>query len=252
MNSLLATLKVDLRRAFLSKSFVFGFVGMLFALYLNTYEIDIPDADYLFQNIYKYGFYILFFLFGSMPYATSYLSDCNNGYIKPIAIRIRLNSYSISKCISTFAAGASAIALGSILFLCWLLILYPLESDYNATYDGYEILLSNRSYFQYFVLRILLTSLAGGAFSVMALCVSSYIRNPFVVLASPVIVYYSLNTIVTMLKLPAWMDITTVFYYTVFNSLTYSAIYSCAYFIVFAVIFGVVFCKNVRKRFENE
>ncbi len=235
MKRLLACLRLDLRRAVFSLRFLAAVLGFALLLDLNLPREPWPaEAPYLFSLTYKYGFYIFFFLCAVIPYAGSYLADMQDGYLKCLVRRVPLWAYSLSKCLTVLLSGALANLLGTGLFIADLYLRFPAHSAAGISYSGWDTLLSQGAVAGYFLTKALLTALLGGTFATLALLLSTIIKNSFVVLAAPLLLYYFLNELTLLLPLPVWSCPTMQLYVPAFpahvGSLAYFAAVQLAVF----------------------
>ena len=219
--------QADLHRAIASPRFCIAVIGYAVLLCINLPTNPWPeDAVYLFSLSYKYGFYIFFFLCAAIPYATSYLSDIDNNYLQSILKRVSIKTYSVSKCLSVMLSGMLAITLATLIFLLFLGIRYPTQEAFPQSYSGWDRLISDGNLFFYYAVKTGMTAMIGGSFAVIALTISTIIRNSFVVLAIPTLLYYALNEIAIIAEFPIACNIGAFLYVPVFeNSFDLSLLY---------------------------
>ena len=253
MKSLARCLLVDLKRSIVSTRFLVSVAGFSILLCLNL-PIDAwpEEAPYLFSLSYKYGFYIFFFLAAAIPYAQSYLADIDGGYIKSVVQRVPLTAYSFSRCIAVMLSGGFAIVLSTLVFLLFLYLQYPASSDVAISYSGWDALISQGRTAGYYMLKTFFTAMLGGNFALFALNLSTVIKNSFVVLASPVLLYYCANELATLLKIPAWCNILGLLYYPPFpEHLLDSVLYYTAMLCILFVISSWVFYLQMRRLHQH-
>lgn len=236
-------LSVDLRRSVLSGRFLAATIGFSILLCANLPLEPWPqEATYLFSISYKYGFYIFFFLCAAIPYARSYLADIDADYILNIVRRTSLLTYSLSKCIAVMVSGGLSVIVATGIFLAYLFIRFPAVSDVTISYSGWDVLISQYSALHYIAVKTLLTAVTGGNFAVVALVISTVIKNSFVVLAMPVLIYYLINELVMLFEIPMWCNMIGFLYYPVFPghylaSLLYFIALNMIVFLVAASLF---------------
>ncbi len=213
MKSLGKTLRIDLFRAFFAPRFWIAVLCYALFLYINLPKNTWPaNVLYLFRLSCSYGFYIFFLLCAAIPYATSFLADTEHHYLPLILRNIPAPIYSLSRCLSVAASGMLAVLLSLGIFLGWLCLRFPFQTSDYISYSGWAYLIEAGKPVQYLLINIWMTALMGGAFACIALAVSAHIHNSFVVLAVPVLLYYVLGELATLLKLPYWLDVSTLLY----------------------------------------
>lgn len=213
MRGLLRCLRVDLRRAVCSLRFLVAVAGFAVLLDLNLPPDPWPrEAPYLFSLTYKYGFYCFFLVCAAIPHAGSWLADLEGGYVKCLVRRVPLGICSLSRCFAVLLSGALAVSAGTALFVGDLYLRFPASAGVSVSYSGWDALLGQGSVWQYILTKALLTALLGGNFAVLALLLSTVVRNSFVVLAAPLLLFYFCNELSTLLPLPAWCFPTQMLY----------------------------------------
>lgn len=245
--------QMDLRRAILSFRFLSAVSGYGLLLCLNLPIDPWPEeSTYLFMVSYKYGFYIFYFLCAAIPFATSFLSDVDQHFLLPVVRRIPLVTYSASKCLVTAISGALAVICASLLFLLFLLVKYPLYPDNTYSYSGWDLLIPEHGFLWYFIVKVTITAILGGSMAVVALVISAKIRNSFVTLAAPVLIYYVWKEIAIAFQLPIWMDIGTWTYFPMFSD-NYVLSYLCVLVFGFTLsaISYLLFYTHMRRLQKN-
>ena len=192
-------------------------MGFAVLLDLNLPPDPWPEeAPYIFSLTYKYGFYSFFLLCAAIPYAGSFLADLEGGYVKCLVRRVPLWVYSLSRCLAVLLSGVLAVLIGTGLFVGDLYLRFPAHSGTAISYNGWDALLGQGRDVPYYLTKALLTALLGGNFAVLALVLSTAIRNSFVVLAAPLLLFYFCNELSVLLPLPAWCFPTQMLYVSAF------------------------------------
>ncbi len=254
MRIFLKLLGMDFRRAIFSKKFLFAVLGYAVLLCLNLPPTSgIENVTYLFALSYNYGFYIFFFLCAAIPYATSFLSDIEDSYLPLLLRRVPRSAFCIARCISVIVSGTLAVAAASVLYLLFLRVQFPwINKDFLSDYSGWEFIINYYGIGVYFPLRILITSLYGGVYALFALLLSTKIKNSFVVLSFPTLLFYFLSESVLALHVPPRLDFTILPYVPAFGtSLWPSLLYylGCILLVALAAYGG--FYHQVRRLQEN-
>lgn len=204
---------IELKRAFSRLSFKIAIsIGIVFCI-LSIVKIPMYGGDIL-DNYIK-GFvgtpfeHFIFFkanpisnlliiimpIISTLGYSDSYIEDFKSGMIKGIYTRQNKRRYLLSKYFANFIAGGAAFALPLVLNYVTLILIYPSVQP-NMVFGGTSImpsgLLSNLFYGHanlYIIMWIAVYFLYSGAFASIALCFSTFIKNKFVVIFIPFILY---------------------------------------------------------------
>ena len=172
---------------------------------------------YLFRLSCSYGFYVFFFLCAAIPYAASFLADTENHYLQLLLKQMPPAAYSLSRCLAVAVSGFLAVSAAMGLFLLFLWLQYPFQTSDAISYSGWASLIEDGNPILYLLINVWLTGATGGVFAVLALALSTKVKNSFVVLTFPVLLYYLVSVLATTLKLPLWMDISVMLYVPVDN-----------------------------------
>ena len=120
MKGFLGCLRMDLRRAFLSRSFLISTLGMA-AIYFYIVFNEISHGTsvvsvYYFNILMKASdFSLLALLICAVPYAASFCEDWNNQFIRPSCIRSSADHYCASKVLVCALSGGSTVVLVHII-----------------------------------------------------------------------------------------------------------------------------------------
>lgn len=243
---------MDLRRAVCTSKFVIAVIGYTILLVLNVpADVWPEDFFYAFSFAYKSGFYMFFPLCASIPYAAGFLADYNNGYIKHIFCRTDLKRYSVSRCIAVAISGFLAVTLATVLFVIYLRIHFSVLSETPVSYSGWDTLISDGKGIKYIFFKTLITASCGSTFAVIALALSTKIKNTFFVLAFPTLLYYAWNEITYIISVPLEFDLVSLFNVPIFNSYNDSILYFLSLMCIISILAGNRFYINVRRLKEN-
>jgi hypothetical protein len=250
--NIISVLLVDLQRSLFSVRFFVAVFGYAFLLCLNIPSNIWPNDFYaVFAYAYKPGFYMFFPLCATIPYATSYLTDCSNGYIKNIIHRIDTKKYSISRCIVVALSGFLAIILATVIFIVYIALRFSYVADNGVDYSGWDELISNGHGIEYILIKMLMTAICGSTFSIIALTVSLKIKNTFFILAFPTILYYAWNEITFIASVPLAFDLVSLLNVPLFSSYKFSISYYLIFMILLIVITIKCFENGIRRLTEN-
>lgn len=269
MKTFFGGIRADFRRAFITPVFIIAVLGTTIALflgcaseleYLDGLQVDVLT---LFGLTQAFGFSQMLPVFCALPFATCFCSDWNSQYIKACCFRSSKGKYAASKVVSCALAGGVAVALGEGLYL-WILSffmkVYDPVIERNFTIAVFNDLVAGGSnVMQYFIYRILIQAAFFAVFAVFALWISTYMPNVFVVLATPVVLYFILYTVdTTILSITA--D-NSLYRYISFNTLfnanlnmgndIKSFLYPIGVCLVLVILFGILTVQNIGRRIQH-
>ncbi len=153
----------------------------------------------LFDQLSNYR-YILLWIFpiiATLPYGLSYYSDIKSGYIKQIATRTSMKTYTRAKYVATFISGGTVVVLPLILNFMLNATIIPLNKPFRlGNLVVGKWFLTDVFYdhpLLYTLLKFMLVFIVAGLLSTVALLVSKYIYNMFSVFVTPFVVAFLLE-----------------------------------------------------------
>lgn len=250
-------LRMELRRAVQSGLFPAGYLAMLVTLLMNIYLYSTTDSNVSVAYFLEYSFIgslsMLYYVWGVLPHGLSYCTDKRSGFLRQIAVRCPVKSYCAAKCWAAFLSSALSTAMAVSTFLLILSFFRPLDNDIYLYDHGYRTWFPGHPVF-YFLIAAVILALASGLFSVLALWISSYIQNPFAVLASPLLLYYTQGIVLKKLGLgDLWfLNFASMFHFMPgFSSPAANFFYACGYLSALAAFLGILFTRRVEKERQN-
>lgn len=209
-------LKVDLKRAFFSKTnLITILIGLLVILlgmfmepirsafnlyYSNASDINNSQKMHLIKNslnkatLWNFGnyYYIMLMpLLSSIPFASAYLEDKKTGFNKFQIIRTNYKKYILSKLITTFISGFSVILIISIIYFLGINLIDSGNEFRSIFYDNTFLGDLGRLNFNLFlVIYTIITSFMGGVYAVFGLAISTFVNSILIGIVSPFILYY--------------------------------------------------------------
>lgn len=213
------TLKYDLFRCMKKKSYIIK-------IFLISIICLISQVDFLrelFQGkslsgydvvgIYNFilhydRFKLLIIITISSIYVQSYCEDLHSGVIRYVLIRGRKATYVVSKCITIVISGIIAYVTAILLYVLMLMVKIPLAETKEAFFG-------EANFFSFAgpfpkknpIMWLSVTSLLFimSILSITALCfyLSFYIRDAFIVICLPAVVYFCLTSLTSFL--PAFL-----------------------------------------------
>lgn len=198
----------EFQRAFINKrfwivlllaavSFTYGFSQVL-EIYQKDSPIGMLTLWQLILSDGSYGFFAA--LMAGLPFADSLLTDRSHRFIDQILLRVRYRQYMTAKVLAVMCSGMVAVA-GPVLILlvvCCLsfkpdpnftaLTLWGINDTVNLNIiePGTGVVLSEPGFILF---GLLMPALFGAVYALLGLGTSFVVRNPFVVLGAPFIVY---------------------------------------------------------------
>lgn len=254
--NLIKNIKIDLQRAFCSGLFFVGVVCSVGIFYLNISWDNMNGATviYLVSGL-AFGSYVqMIFVCGAIPYATSYLSDLENGYIRFLVIRGDLSSYLRSKVIITALSGFVTVWIGKMLFALSLRLVFPTVDKYTSMSDvGVDILYAVNPW-AYIAADAVLYAIAAAGFAVMALFISSLIRNVFVTVMSPLVLFFMITSLQQIFNLPQGIELNGLLmgYIAVYeDSWQFTLLHILLVWIIVIFLVGKLFIWHAERRFHH-
>ena len=242
----------ELKRSICSRKYIVSSICYALLLCLGV-DTNYPGGViYQFTNIYTTGFYMLFFLCATIPFADSYLSDRQSVFFPQIIVRTSRSSYLRTKIIVTVISGVSSIILSSLLLICYLFLRYPMINT-PLDYTGYGVLINSNHIFAYFFVRVTITCAIGSIFSTAALMMSPLIKNIYAINVLPLLFYYLYNEMINLGLIPDFLNITRMLYstYSSFGGLWINYCYAILFSCVLIMLLGRAFMHIAGRQIEN-
>lgn len=239
-NRFLNSLRVDLRRAVVSKRFlicVLCEILILLLIVVGHMQEEGASVAYMFAWFPLESLYMAFFVLPAIPYAHGYMLDLRSRFLIQAEMRTGRRTYAASKACAAVLSGALSMMASKLFLLLILMCFFPISSKYIIYLNGYELWAINGQPALYFLSQFLLAALMGGLVAAFALWVSTWMQNPFVIVAAPLIGYYAQDTIYYFLKLYAfpYLNLGSILFFSPgFSSLSSCLLYSC--FVLFMLI----------------
>lgn len=197
----------ELRESF-NRMFLLAIAGILVCLVLDNvnfipliWKNNIPEINVLFYlraSLSKgfYGFFVIP-LMAALPYSLGYYRDVRAGITGTVISKTGLTIYCRGKMLAAFLSGFLSCVCGIGIFTAFVSCFRPLGVREQAVeyedwpFGGYYI---SERYVTYLLIRLLLFGIWCGIWSLVALCISAYVRNASVVLASVTVFLFCWNT----------------------------------------------------------
>ena len=160
-------------------------LGFLPGVYTEKYHA----SGLIVNALYKSGLTPVAFIAAAFAYSTSYIGDIANGALRYQLARCGRTRFALSRFWANAICGALGVAFGEMAFFLILRTLYPIQDiPYRVagTYNAMTMLSYTQPELYYFV--IILVQIPGYmVMASVALAVSTFARNMYVTLASPII-----------------------------------------------------------------
>lgn len=201
-------LKFEFSRAFKSKGFWISLaIGIVFCItqqvdYNLTYNnvaghVSAIQAfvGYDMFRVFNSIFVTLFPIVAVVPYAASYYSDLNSGYIKNICSNLSRKQYYVAKCVTVFISAALVIIVPLIINIMIAMTQYPMivpEKFFfmGVSMDSYVFSYTfNTNPGLYILIYVLIDGFFAGLFALISVCVTEFTESVFIALTCPFAIY---------------------------------------------------------------
>ncbi len=253
-----------MKRIFLSKGFWGACIGIAAMNLLAVYQEITAIGDgqtsvlYLYEISNYVNFWVLYLLFAAIPGATLFCADWENRFFRLSIVRCSKRVYGVVSACACFVSALLAVILGEWLFVLSLRVKYPFFLEENTMSFGFDNaafagFIGETNVLGYFMFGILIKAFCAAFSSVFALWLSTKITNIFVALTSPVILYFLLENLGVILKLPSCLQISTVArgHLLIADSFWQTLLYPIFLFTALGLVFGILFTRSARRRVEN-
>lgn len=234
----------------------------------------LPDGSYGFYNDIlgldliataggSYLFWLRFCLY-VIPYGCCFYEEYSNGAAKYRFLRSADGSYGLSKLLSCILLTGLSIWLSEFFYMLLMLLqgaslLLPVDGWYNSAYlyNTYQ-LVAGGHILGFWLLLSIFKCFAGIFFSTLTLVLSTFIRNKFILIAMPLTIFFSFDSLCGLLfgrTQPDWTNWRVLFFSMSTGepmSEVVAVIRTMLYTLVTVVIFGYIFMKRIRGVCESE
>lgn len=263
---MLKQLVLEYKKAIYDKGILLVVVGIFLIHLLNlTDEIRLhptyESGFVLYFWVHRHGlgaFSLMTFLFAGLSYGVQFCMECSTGSWKYYLIRGNVFTYGIAKIVVTVSASMVACFAGYLFLWVYLKGKYGLFPDDPAylwqmveNLPFAELAMEKDGLF--FFLNIIPEVMLFTFLSMVALYSSLYTQNRYVVLASPLLIYYGWNYLTGSLSLPdifCWpLKIQTGFQYWEIS--LYNTAFTVVYYLIGIAVLGIFFIKKLKEVTEN-
>lgn len=224
-------------------------------------EFDTDIATICENSLYGVGFMgYLRFCFYAVPYACSFYDEYSHHAAKYRLVRSSVRVYGTSKMVANIALSALSVLVSELLFVGSLRMqgvkwLQPASALSGALVSS----LGKNHPIGYVLFTMAFKCLVAVYFASMVMMLSAFIRSRFVLLASPVALFFCLDSLSALWfasgQQPELTDWRTLFFsLSVNGTVDEAAAFARTgiYTVCFVLLFGVVFVRHLRRVTENE
>ncbi len=178
----------------------------------------ILDGGSIFLHIYYYAIILL----ASIPFASSYYTDIQTGFIKNICLKMKKSQYLLAKYIAVFlSAGVAGVIPVIINIMLTMTVLPSLTPQAGAgVFPILGQVFLAEIYYQnpmfYTLIYIFIEFMFSGVLACMALVFAKILNNEYLVYFSPFLIYFSAHAVFPLLalqELDFMLLITPISYY---------------------------------------
>lgn len=157
------------------------------------------------HNLQPTLYYILFPILAALPYADTFYTDIQSGYVKQIFTRSKKTNYYFAKYLVNFIVSGTVVVIPLLINLLGSAVILPsIIPQVSSGFYGIgpeslwsELFYTNPYLYIYFYLFI--DFIFAGLLSSIALMLASYLSNKFLVIFSPFIIYILVYTFTNVL-----------------------------------------------------
>ncbi|MBU5355188.1 hypothetical protein ACN9MH_00895 [Paenibacillus silvae] len=251
--------KTELKRAIYSKNTLISAALIYICIFIGTIEYlfqftTMTNATYLFLMGHSTGtisiISLLFPILVSIPFASSYVSDVQSGFIQYIQTRLEKWKYiTVRLLINGLVSGGIISTCLLVSFFFFMLIRgfdvspspYINVSSKNELYDLYHNWTTG-----YILLYILQSFISGVVFSTLGLGLSTFIKNKYFAVLSPFLFYIVSGTL--LIQINKFFHSAIIFNLGTYGDLKYS--YVVLYTIILLGVGVTLFTVGVLKNDE--
>lgn len=184
--------RADCCRVFSSKAFWISIFLFPLCDLLSLYSEDFHNLNVIsmFYDAMNLGFVMAYFVIYTIPFSHSYCSDKNNHFIRYQVIRGNLRKYVASKVLFCALGSGFATLAGKALTIGMLALKFPFYDKAILMEDSMDVLsvsIREGKIVQIVIAMLLLVMLEGAFYGVIAFTVSTFLTNPFLIAASPIL-----------------------------------------------------------------
>lgn len=256
---MLHNIQMDLKRAVFSYKTLGALLGITALWYFNSMRFTYQE-DLIFLFVYTKGLTITTYLaltISNVSYGTSFCEDFRNHAMRTIIIRSSIKKYVLSKIFVCCLVTLATYMLGTMLFVIIKMFDLSIMATASSTVANikdascFSILLPNHPCI-FMLIQTIFDGMCCSIMSIASLCVSVFIPNTFIVLCTPIVIFFVQEIVFeNILKLPFSLENTFFACFTDINNLGMFFLRVFSVFLIYIIVFGLLFYKQVKRRLEN-
>lgn len=250
----------ELKRSLVSPLFIFSVFGYMAVTLLTLFDEGtdfqpgVTSLLYIYTIIRYLDFHILYILFAAIPSTLLFCLDWEHQFIRFLVIRTSQKCYTVSKVLVCFITAISVVLLSNVLLLIIFSSQFPLfDSNSDMLPNSYLTWSGEAGVIIYILIKILCEAACAGFLSVTAMWLSTIVVSSFVALATPMMVYYIINTASYFFHVPGILHIGSLSngLVEINQNPILSLLYTLLVFITATIVSGHFFVKNCVGRMQN-
>lgn len=258
-------LAADLKKQIWSRTFLMCVLGVALLEVLDTLpnclQSSYRDGDGLLRfgttviNLLETGgltmFQLMVLSVCTLSAACCYCIDTESGILHEILVRSSCRTYTAAAMISCALTAFLCMVLGDAVMTAFYSGLLPVHREEAEAYQYSWPLLKDGHYAGYIAVVILQRGLRGAFFALAAFMLSGFVKNKFVIVSVPVLIFYFLQRFGYGYLGAAFdrVNVQMVYYFFLLKTETLSVLYALGYTIAAGILFGIVFYKGMRRTY---
>lgn len=252
---------VDLQRGILSTHFVlmallmfaYLFVNCCFDLFLQNSLQEFGIA-YVFMSSVDtpFGLDNLHLVIATAVFSDSYLIDRNSGFVRYAKERVGSTAYLLARVISVALTAFVAFAVANLVLLASLCIAGSAHNPRGMEGEYLELAMGEWPW-AFYAVRIFLNGLKCSLAAVLALCVSTFLPNIYVLLVAPMLAYEVYNLVASAVARVLGENVGLMISLSVagsspaFDSIPFSVLWSAVYMLTLTALLARCFMHRAGK-----
>lgn len=228
--------------------------GVVLALFFGLENFGIRESvlDSFFATRTHSG-YLLCYIFCAVPFASVFLEDYENHYIRYSINRGSLTQYTISKAIHIYLSSMLTMMIGVLCFCMILRCFIPwtthLDQDLaliqHLADDCYGSFLLTEHYLSYCLMYSFHLGMLAGTLSIAASFLSLFIPSRMIILTTPILIHH-------LLLITAGMSIFSVYSFELYNKFFATDIQCTLFAAALSLIPAILLTIAIRRKLPQK
>ena len=255
----------EIKKQVRNRYFVLGVLGAAFLMILDTLSIALYDGytdgagKFHFENtvigLLELADNTMFGLVALCACAMAAgCAHCDNEeyhMMHPILMRSSHKKYAVSTLVSCGITGFLCMGFAMLIKILVYACMVPIR---EGDVDAYELatpLLRDGHHYLYMGFWMALNGMKSAFFSMVSFTLSAFVKNKFVLVSIPVLVYYLLMRFGYGYLGPSFYIVNVRMVYFMMNHPTEggSLLYTFIYTVIAGILFGIIFYKGIRRKY---